>query len=340
MPKAQKRARFVGFLLKNSVSSGFAPGIAALDIVDAEPIEHRGDVALVVEREIDARRQRAVAQRGVEKIEAFAGHRLGSWSVSGRRRRRSRAFSSWWCWRAIGRRRERDCAARRRSPAARTAAWRRRSLRSSGVSRRARSASCVSASISAPPAPWRANSGVDKEHIDGVCALEAGEAGGRALDDGDQGQGAGEPRAESVLVVGRRGPGLALIVVVVLRRQLLDRWREKSRRSAARRRARRGAGRRRSSLELPGRRAVLAVLHGDAERSELVAQPVGRRPVPRRRALRRARRRCASIFWRSMSRQRSAARGARLAAERLPVRGRGSRRSLLRSSGAGVCPLR
>ena len=48
--------------------------IAALDIVDAEPVEHRGDVALVVEREVDARGQRAVAHRRVEQIEAFAGH--------------------------------------------------------------------------------------------------------------------------------------------------------------------------------------------------------------------------------------------------------------------------
>ena len=48
--------------------------IAALDIVDAEPVEHGGDVALVVEREVDAGGQRAVAHRGVEQIEAFLGH--------------------------------------------------------------------------------------------------------------------------------------------------------------------------------------------------------------------------------------------------------------------------
>ena len=45
--------------------------IAALDIVDAEPVEHRGDVALVVEREVDAGGQRAVAHRRVEQVEAF-----------------------------------------------------------------------------------------------------------------------------------------------------------------------------------------------------------------------------------------------------------------------------
>src|SRR5262249_16126395 len=49
-------------------------GVAALDIVDAEFIEHGGDRELVAEREIDAVGLRAIAQRGVEEIEAFAGH--------------------------------------------------------------------------------------------------------------------------------------------------------------------------------------------------------------------------------------------------------------------------
>ena len=48
--------------------------IAALDIVDAEIVQHPGDGELVVEGEIDAVGLRAVAQRGVEEIEAFAGH--------------------------------------------------------------------------------------------------------------------------------------------------------------------------------------------------------------------------------------------------------------------------
>ena len=42
-------------------------GIAALDIVDAEFVEHAGDELLVVQREIDAVGLRAVAQRGVER---------------------------------------------------------------------------------------------------------------------------------------------------------------------------------------------------------------------------------------------------------------------------------
>src|SRR5205823_12242704 len=49
-------------------------GIAGLDIVDAELVQHPRDGELVVEGEIDAVGLRAVAQRGVEEVEAFAGH--------------------------------------------------------------------------------------------------------------------------------------------------------------------------------------------------------------------------------------------------------------------------
>jgi hypothetical protein len=49
-------------------------GIAALDIIDAEIVEQARNVALVLEREIDAGGLRAVAQRRVEQIEAFACH--------------------------------------------------------------------------------------------------------------------------------------------------------------------------------------------------------------------------------------------------------------------------
>ena len=48
--------------------------IAAFDIVDAEVVEHPRQRQLVVQREVDAVRLRAVAQRGVEEIQAFAGH--------------------------------------------------------------------------------------------------------------------------------------------------------------------------------------------------------------------------------------------------------------------------
>src|SRR3569833_4546416 len=54
-------------------------GIAALDIVDAEIVQHLRDDLLVMQREIDAVGLRAVAQRGIEEIEAFAAH----WSAPG-----------------------------------------------------------------------------------------------------------------------------------------------------------------------------------------------------------------------------------------------------------------
>ena len=50
--------------------------IAGLDVVDAEAVEQRDDGELVLQREIDAVGLRAVAQRGVEQIEAFAAHRI------------------------------------------------------------------------------------------------------------------------------------------------------------------------------------------------------------------------------------------------------------------------
>ncbi len=53
---------------------GIGTGIAAFDVVDAEFVEHPGDKLLVMQREIDAVGLRAVAQSGVEQIEAFASH--------------------------------------------------------------------------------------------------------------------------------------------------------------------------------------------------------------------------------------------------------------------------
>ena len=50
-------------------------GIAAFDVIDAELVQHAGYSEFIVERKIDAVRLRAVAQRGVEEIQAFPGHR-------------------------------------------------------------------------------------------------------------------------------------------------------------------------------------------------------------------------------------------------------------------------
>ena len=63
-----------GFLFEEFRVERVSARIAALDIVDSEPVEHGGDVALVVEREVDAGGQRAVAHRRVEEVEAFFGH--------------------------------------------------------------------------------------------------------------------------------------------------------------------------------------------------------------------------------------------------------------------------
>ena len=49
-------------------------GIAGLDIVDAQLVEQSCDCEFIREREIDAVGLRAVAQRGVEQIKAFAWH--------------------------------------------------------------------------------------------------------------------------------------------------------------------------------------------------------------------------------------------------------------------------
>ena len=57
--------------------SGIRPGIAALDIVDAEIIQHGRDATLVIERKVDARRLRPIAQRRVEQIQPFLWSR--SW---------------------------------------------------------------------------------------------------------------------------------------------------------------------------------------------------------------------------------------------------------------------
>jgi hypothetical protein len=63
-----------GFSAKEFGVGRVGAGIAALDIVDAELIQHLRDDLLVVQREIDAVGLRAVAQRGVEEIKAFAAH--------------------------------------------------------------------------------------------------------------------------------------------------------------------------------------------------------------------------------------------------------------------------
>lgn len=58
---------------------GVRTRIAAFDVVEAEFIQQVCDQALVLDAEIDAGRLRAVAQRGVEEVEAgFLGLAHGS----------------------------------------------------------------------------------------------------------------------------------------------------------------------------------------------------------------------------------------------------------------------
>ncbi len=48
--------------------------IAALDVVEAKLVEHAQKPPLVLQRKVDARRLRAVAQRRVEQVKAFFAH--------------------------------------------------------------------------------------------------------------------------------------------------------------------------------------------------------------------------------------------------------------------------
>ena len=70
-----KTRRSCAFFLEELRVLRIGAGIAAFDIGDAEPVEHGRHLALVLERKIDARHLRAVAQRRVEEMQALArGH--------------------------------------------------------------------------------------------------------------------------------------------------------------------------------------------------------------------------------------------------------------------------
>ena len=76
MPKAVNVVLKFAFNAEQFGIGRIGARIAAFDIIDAEFVEHAGDRQLVGEREIDAIGLRAVAQRGVEQIEALLGHRF------------------------------------------------------------------------------------------------------------------------------------------------------------------------------------------------------------------------------------------------------------------------
>src|SRR5690606_23093813 len=62
-------------LAEELVVDDVRPGIAALDVVDADLFEQAGNAQLVLERELNAGRLRPIAQRRVEEIEAFLAHK-------------------------------------------------------------------------------------------------------------------------------------------------------------------------------------------------------------------------------------------------------------------------
>ena len=226
--------------------------IAALDIVDAEPIEHaRRRCACRRARS----RRRSSARRRAEWCRKDRGvlWHMRALNVGSAAPVRRRAFWSWWCWRAIRRRCARDCAFWAMKPMA-------LEQRPRDVARFDREA--LGAARASEPCQ-RVNQrgaralagkfGIDEEHVDFVSALEARETRDRAVDDGNQCQRAREsqpqmrprrPHARPRPRAGRRrnrpppAPRCS---------------REKSRRSVWRRREHRGAARRRSSPELPGR---------------------------------------------------------------------------------------
>jgi hypothetical protein len=62
MPKATNDAVLVRFSAKKRGVGRIGAGIAALDIIDAELVEHPGNGDLVLDRKIDAGRLLAVTQ--------------------------------------------------------------------------------------------------------------------------------------------------------------------------------------------------------------------------------------------------------------------------------------
>ena len=108
MPKAVKRAALRALRSKKSVSSGLAPGIAALDIVDAEPVEQR---------------RRSGACRPARSRRRSSARRRAGWCRRGRGVRGScggvLARSQVRCWRAIAPQR---MPSRARSPASKRSA--------------------------------------------------------------------------------------------------------------------------------------------------------------------------------------------------------------------------
>ena len=170
--------------------------IAALDIVDAQPVEHRGDVALVVEREVDAGGQRAVAHRRVEQIEAFFGHERAC-QVSGRGRGIGReGLGHGGVGEPLVANADEIALQRREAQALEQglrdiAGLGGQALRAARLGKFCQGVDQRSADALA------SEFGIDKQHVDLLAAFEAGEAGDQAVDHREEGQGALKASAET-----------------------------------------------------------------------------------------------------------------------------------------------
>ena len=253
MPKAQNRARFVGLRFEEFGVERIGAGIAALDIVDAELVEHaRRCCACLRARS----RRRSSARRRAASCRRDRGVRGSSASLSGGSRRRRAAPSVLVMVvlaeplvaerheiAALGGEAQALEQGLRGVAGVAGQALRRRAPRRASSGRR-----------SAPRRRrCRANSRVDIQHVDDVGALEAGEA---ATSPSMVATSVSMPRralAEGRLVVGARRPGFALILVVVLGRRVSSMARRED--FAAQRAASAGQigaqARSRSSLDLP-----------------------------------------------------------------------------------------
>ncbi len=172
-----------------------------------------------MQREIDAVGLRAVAQRGVEQIEAFAAH-VGTPGACAGQRLLHRGVGQPFAVDRHGVALHGDIAALEEKSLGVVA----------GIDRETFGAASAGelfqrlAQHRRHALPGRARMHV--EHVDMIGALQRGKSDRRILQRGDQREFGGQPLAELLFVIGRAGPGLLLRFAVILAGQLLDRGNE------------------------------------------------------------------------------------------------------------------
>ncbi len=67
--------------LKELIVFGIGARPAAFDILDPQPVEHNGNAQLVMRREGNPLRLRAVTQRGIEQFDHFLSNPNALWSA-------------------------------------------------------------------------------------------------------------------------------------------------------------------------------------------------------------------------------------------------------------------